>query len=91
MELRKYKLNECCEILAGGTPSTKINDYWDGDIPWLSVKDFGSVNKWVSETEKKITKSGFDNCPSSLLHKGDLILSARGTVGKTGQTHYKDF
>jgi type I restriction enzyme S subunit len=83
MELKKYKLNECCEILAGGTPSTKINDYWDGDIPWLSVKDFGSVNKWVSETEKKITKSGFDNCPSSLLHKGDLILSARGTVGKT--------
>ena len=83
MELKKYKLNECCEILAGGTPSTKIDKYWNGDIPWLSVKDFGSVNKWVSETEKNITKEGFDNCPSSMLHKGDLILSARGTVGKT--------
>ena len=83
MELKKYKLNECCEILAGGTPSTKIDEYWNGDIPWLSVKDFGSVNKWVSATEKSISQQGLENCPSTMLHKGDLILSARGTIGKT--------
>lgn len=82
MELRKYKLSEICDILSGGTPSTNNEDYWDGDIPWLSVKDFGNVNKWVSDTEKFITRKGLDNCPSSLLQRGDLILSARGTVGK---------
>lgn len=82
MEMKKYKLNECTDILAGGTPSTKNEKYWNGNIPWLSVKDFGSVNKIVSETEKNITLEGFNNCPSNMLHKGDLILSARGTVGK---------
>ena len=80
--MKKYKLNECTDILAGGTPSTKNEKYWNGNIPWLSVKDFGNVNKIVSETEKTITLEGFNNCPSNMLHKGDLILSARGTVGK---------
>ena len=82
MEMKKYKLGEIVTVLAGGTPSTKIDKYWNGSIPWLSVKDFCSVNKWVSSTEKTITQEGFDNCPSSMLKKGDLILSARGTVGK---------
>lgn len=80
--MKKYKLNECTDILAGGTPSTKNEKYWNGNIPWLSVKDFGNVNKIVSETEKTITLEGFNKCPSNMLHKGDLILSARGTVGK---------
>lgn len=82
MKVEKYRLNKIADILAGGTPSTKNEEYWNGDIPWLSVKDFGNTNKWVSETEKKITELGFNNCPSSMLNKGDLILSARGTVGK---------
>ena len=82
MEMKRYKLGEIATVLAGGTPSTKIDKYWNGSIPWLSVKDFCSVNKWVSSTEKTITQEGFDNCPSSMLKKGDLILSARGTVGK---------
>ena len=82
MELKKYKLNVIAEILAGGTPSTKKPKYWNGNIPWLSVKDFGNVNKIVSDTEKTITQLGFNNSPSSLLHRGDLIISARGTVGK---------
>ena len=82
MKVEKYRLNKIADILAGGTPSTKNEEYWNGDIPWLSVKDLGNTNKWVSETEKKITELGFNNCPSSMLNKGDLILSARGTVGK---------
>jgi type I restriction enzyme S subunit len=82
MELKKYKLNVIAEILAGGTPSTKKPEYWNGNIPWLSVKDFGNVNKIVSDTEKTITQLGFNNSPSSLLHRGDLIISTRGTVGK---------
>ena len=80
--MKKYKLGEIAEILSGGTPSTKNEKYWNGEIPWLSVKDFGSVNKVVSTTEKTITNDGLKHCPSSILHKGDLILSARGTVGK---------
>jgi type I restriction enzyme S subunit len=37
------------------TPKTKISEYWNGDIPWLSVVDFNTGNKFVFDTEKKIT------------------------------------
>ena len=57
-------------------------EYWDGDIPWLSVKDFGNDLKYVYTTERQITKLGLDNSPANILSKDDIILSARGTVGE---------
>ena len=35
----KYKLSEIMDIIGGGTPKTSKPEYWNGDIPWLSVKD----------------------------------------------------
>ena len=28
---------------SGGTPSTDVTDYWDGDIPWVSAKDMKTL------------------------------------------------
>lgn len=55
--------------------------YWNGDIPWLSVVDFGSVNKYVSTTEKHISEAGLNNSATKMLKADDIIISARGTVG----------
>ena len=74
-----------CDVLSGGTPSTKRAEYWDGGIPWASVKDFNSGFRWFSATEKNISREGLDNCSSVLLEPGELILSARGTVGVVAQ------
>ncbi|MDE7105499.1 MAG: restriction endonuclease subunit S, partial [Ruminococcus sp.] len=38
-DCKKVKLGEICEIIGGGTPSTKIPEYWNGDIPWISSSD----------------------------------------------------
>ena len=78
----KYKLSELIEIIGGGTPKTKIEAYWNGDIPWLSVKDFNNDNRYVYKTEKKITKAGLENSSTTLLQPNDIIISARGTVGE---------
>lgn len=78
----KYKLSEVMEIIGGGTPKTSHPEYWDGDIPWLSVKDFNNDYRYVYETEKMITELGLKNSTAKLLDKGDVILSARGTVGE---------
>ena len=42
--LKKYKLSSIIEIISGGTPKTSIPEYWNGVIPWLSVKDFNQKN-----------------------------------------------
>ena len=80
-EWKEYRLSDLCDILGGGTPKTSEPQYWGGKIPWLSVKDFGSENKYVYKTEKSITMDGFNHCPSKMLEKDDIIISARGTVG----------
>lgn len=78
----KYKLTEIMDILGGGTPKTSHSAYWNGDIPWLSVKDFNNDQRYVYETEKRITEAGLNNSSTKLLQKDDTIISARGTVGE---------
>lgn len=78
---RECKLGEIIEIIGGGTPKTSISEYWNGNIPWLSVVDFNTGKKYVSKTEKTITEEGLKNSSTKLLQKNDIIISARGTVG----------
>ena len=78
-------LTQVCEVLSGGTPKTNIPEFWNGSIPWASVKDFNIDSRWFSKTEKSISQLGLDSCSSVLLEPGDLVISARGTVGVVGQ------
>lgn len=69
------------DILGGGTPKTNRPDYWNGGIPWLSVKDFNNDYRYVYKTEKTITEAGLNSSATQLLRRNDIIISARGTVG----------
>lgn len=78
---KETTLYEIIDLIGGGTPKTSISEYWNGDIPWLSVADFNNGKKYVYQTEKTITEAGLTNSSTKLLNKGDIIISARGTVG----------
>ena len=70
------------ELLSGGTPSTKNNEYWNGDIKWISAKDVSSAQgSFVLDTERKITRLGVKNSNTKILPKLTTIVTARGTVG----------
>ncbi|WP_445738638.1 restriction endonuclease subunit S [Mariniflexile sp.] len=73
------------QIVGGGTPNTNKGEYWDGDIPWLSIVDFKGENRYVEKTEKKITEEGLKNSSAKYLDVNDIIISARGTVGALAQ------
>jgi type I restriction enzyme S subunit len=77
-----YKLSQVIKIVGGGTPKTSEPKYWDGNIPWLSVKDFQGERKFVYETEKTISDEGLKKSSTKLLPKDSIIISARGTVGE---------
>ena len=77
----KVALSEIVELIGGGTPKTSIPEYLGGEIPWLSVVDFNKGKKYVFDTEKKITTQALNNSSTKILNKGDIIISARGTVG----------
>lgn len=76
-------LSSVCTIVSGGTPKRSEPTYWDGNIPWYSIKDApvdGGV--WVINTSERITEDALVNSAARLVPKGCTIISARGTVGK---------
>ncbi|MDR2734150.1 MAG: restriction endonuclease subunit S, partial [Spirochaetota bacterium] len=77
-----YRLANVIDLIGGGTPKTSVPEYWDGNIPWLSVKDFNNGDRYVYTTEKSISQAGLDNSSTKLLTHNDIIISARGTVGE---------
>ncbi|MDD3754162.1 MAG: restriction endonuclease subunit S [Methanobacterium sp.] len=77
--------SDIVDIIGGGTPKTTMEAYWEGEIPWLSVVDFNNEFRTVNETEKSITEMGLNNSSTKILKKGELIISARGTVGAIAQ------
>ena len=68
------------QILGGGTPKTKVESYWNGDIPFFTPKDVGKP--YTLSTEKTITSTGLENCNSRLYPINTTFVTARGTVGK---------
>ena len=78
---KRYSFTDIAEIIGGGTPSKKVPEYWNGDINWLTVNDFNHGRKYVYEAAKKITTLGLEKSNTKILKKGQIIISARGTVG----------
>lgn len=70
-------------IRSGGTPSKQNPGYWNGEIPWASVKDlrFGEP---ISETQDRITQAGLD-AGSELAPAGSILICTRMGLGKIGE------
>ena len=78
----KYKLSEIGEIVSGGTPSTKINDYWNGDVAWITPKDLANYNKkYISRGERNISKLGLDSSSATLLPVNTVLFTSRAPIG----------
>ena len=84
-EWANHRLADVIELIGGGTPKRSCPDYWGGDIPWLSVKDFNDDNRYVCSAEETITEEGLNNSSAKILKPGQVIISARGTVGALAQ------
>ena len=84
-EWKDLAIADAIEIISGGTPKTSTQEYWGGSIPWLSVADFNKGYRWVNTAEKSITERGLKESATEILNIGDIIISARGTVGVVAQ------
>lgn len=70
------------DIMSGGTPKTSIPDYYNGRIPFYTPKDSDGAF-FAYKTQINITEGGLKNCNSRLYPSKTVIITARGTVGKT--------
>ena len=77
------KLGEIAEVVGGGTPSTDIESYWDGDIDWYSPAELGDA-VYADSSVRKITLSGYQSCSATMLPAGKTILfTSRAGIGNT--------
>ena len=76
------KLGEVAEIVGGGTPSTKVKEYWDGDINWYSPVEIGN-SIYASGSVKRITKLGLEKSSAKILPKGTVLFTSRAGIGNT--------
>lgn len=80
---RQTTIGAFSKIVSGGTPSTKIDPYWGGDIPWCTPTDITACkSNYLSQTSRNITKEGLSNSAAIMLPKDALLLCTRATVGE---------
>ncbi len=81
-ELKKYKLGDIAQIIGGGTPSTTKEEYWNGEIGWLTPRDLtGYSFKYISKGERNITEEGLKNSSARLMPKGTVLMTSRAPIG----------
>jgi len=71
-------------ILSGGTPSTSIEDYWNGSIPWITSADI--IDLKVIKPRKCINQEAIKNSATKLVPKGSIIVVTRVGLGKIALT-----
>ena len=80
--------NEWCRLdtlfskgKAGGTPTSTNKEYYNGEIPFLSINDITKQGKYVRYTENHLSQSGLENSSAWVVPKYSLIMSMYASVG----------
>jgi type I restriction enzyme, S subunit len=82
---RWRKLCEVARIVGGTTPASGIESYWNGDIIWVTPTDLGKMKgRHISDSERLISKAGYENCGTELVPPESVVLSSRAPIGHLG-------
>jgi type I restriction enzyme, S subunit len=74
----------CDAIYSGGTPSTQIAEYWNGDVPWLSSGE--TRDTFIIDTEKRVTTAGVSNSSTREARSLSTVIASAGQGNTRGQT-----
>jgi type I restriction enzyme S subunit len=70
------------EIVGGATPSTAVDGFWGGGLPWVTPKDLSKATSLpLRKTERTLTREGIERISSGLLPKGTVLMSSRAPIG----------
>ncbi|EOV9630876.1 restriction endonuclease subunit S [Atlantibacter hermannii] len=74
-------------IFNGSTPKSGVEEYWDGDVNWITPTDLSQKSGvYLTDSQRKITKKGLDSCGTSLVPENTVILSTRAPIGSLAIT-----
>lgn len=80
MTVRTALLGDVCRFVGGGTPSRKRSEFFSGEIPWATVKDFKAF--LLDDTEEHITEEAVRESATNIVEAGTVLLVTRVGLGK---------
>ena len=82
MKLVRRRLGDIAQIVGGATPSTKISEYWDGGIPWITPKDLSGFDGiYIEYGSRSISQDGLEHCSAKMLPPGTVLYTSRAPIG----------
>lgn len=81
-KIKKIKLGDIAKISSGGTPSSSVSAYYDGDIPWVSIADMTEHGKWISRTKRNITNLGLDKSAAKIYPQNTVLYAMYASIGE---------
>ena len=76
------RLSDICDTIGGGTPSTKVPEYWDGDVTWVVPSDVTNNDCLVLlDSERKITEKGLRESSARMVPAETILMTSRASVG----------
>ncbi len=78
------RLGDLAKMNSGGTPDSSNSEYYGGVIPFLSISDITSTNKYISRTEKTITEKGLKNSSTRIFPIKTIMYAMYASLGKCG-------
>lgn len=81
-EWKNFKLSELGEVIGGSTPSTKREEYYGGNIAWITPKDLsGYQYRFISKGSRNISEEGLNSCSLKMLPKNSILFTSRAPIG----------
>ena len=81
--MEKVRLGDVCTVISGSTPKTSVEEYWNGDVKWITPAELDADSYYIYDSVKHITELGMNKTGLSYMPVGTVILSSRAPIGKT--------
>jgi type I restriction enzyme S subunit len=81
-EWEVVRLGEMGEIISGSTPSTYNDEYWNGEIVWITPNDLSNIeNIFIEDSSRKNTQKGLKTCSAKIISANSVVVSSRAPIG----------
>ena len=75
------KVKNIFSVIAGATPDSTEDSFWDGEVVWVTPADFKSSDHYISVGKRCITQQGYESCGTTLVPAGSIVVSKRAPIG----------
>jgi type I restriction enzyme S subunit len=76
------RLGELAQMGSGGTPITTVTGYYDGDVPWVSISDMTRAGKFITATERNLTRAGLAHSAAQMFAAGTVLYAMYASLGE---------